>query len=723
MALSADTLVRMDVARERASKYLPYLTGAMRRFDITTQRRAECFLAQLWHESAALQFFEEIASGAAYEGRKDLGNTQPGDGRRYKGRGPIQLTGRGNYRRAGAALGVDLEARPTLVATPRYGFLVAAWFWSAKGLNALADQDKFEEITRRINGAATAGPPSHHTRRVAWRKRFHQHDVRPGKSALARGAEGAAVLQLTRRLSYVHSAKTGARYLDGKRRKFDLETERALKRFQREHGLAVDGECGAKTAKALARAVARRKKERTEAAPVATAAPAQNGTSAHRPHRTPGPRRSSAQLIARLDRIDSRRDRTVESLVRRGVRLERFVAEAERRAATLDVASVRGLADELAQFDAAMHRFGETLARAAAAPAAAEPQPVGALAPDKQANGDVVTAPATLGEIATRLREHDDGSDGMRALLAERVLLLEARADEVAPRRHKQAEPVKDATPTKPVKVKPARGPAFRLTTPLMKNAHIADFQRVLNRQFAAWKVDLRVEVDGEYGPETRDAVRQVMFGLGIATKALEDGVTPELRQRIRRPESRTRTELARARKRREWIRRLRRRHDGGGPAAALAYARRQLGVREDAGRPNRGKAIDKWNVATGIPPGPNAFWCGAFVNACLIGAGFPPDHVLAYCPAIEDRAQQGRDGWSWHAKPKPGDLALFTHRYPDGRLDAGHVGIVERVEGNAIVTIEGNTSPNTTSNNGIGVFRRRRPLPVRGFARPPYKR
>jgi len=71
-----------------------------------------------------------------------------------------------------------------------------------------------------------------------------------------------------------------------------------------------------------------------------------------------------------------------------------------------------------------------------------------------------------------------------------------------------------------------------------------------------------------------------------------------------------------------------------------------------------------------------------------------------------------------WHSKPRPGDLALFTH----GGV-AGHVGLVESVDGRTIVTMEGNTSPNGTTNNGYGVFRRRRPLPVRGFARPPYDR
>jgi putative chitinase len=95
---------------------------------------------------------EEIASGEAYEGRKSLGNTQPGDGKRYKGRGPIQLTGRNNYRKAGAALHLDLESKPELAAQPDVGYRVAGWFWKTHGLNELADKGEFVQITKRVNG-------------------------------------------------------------------------------------------------------------------------------------------------------------------------------------------------------------------------------------------------------------------------------------------------------------------------------------------------------------------------------------------------------------------------------------------------------------------------------------------------------------------------------------------------------------------------------------------
>lgn len=110
------------------------------------------FLAQLAHESGNFRYMEEIASGAAYEGRKDLGNTQVGDGKRYKGRGPIQLTGRTNYRKYGQQLGIDFENNPDIVALPSIGLMVACKYWSDNALNALADKDDVLAITHRING-------------------------------------------------------------------------------------------------------------------------------------------------------------------------------------------------------------------------------------------------------------------------------------------------------------------------------------------------------------------------------------------------------------------------------------------------------------------------------------------------------------------------------------------------------------------------------------------
>lgn len=110
------------------------------------------FVAQLAHESDNFKAMEEYASGAAYEGRADLGNTQPGDGKRYKGRGPIQLTGRANYREYGRELGIDFERHPEIVAMPSIGLIAGLRYWERKGLNAFADADDILTITKRING-------------------------------------------------------------------------------------------------------------------------------------------------------------------------------------------------------------------------------------------------------------------------------------------------------------------------------------------------------------------------------------------------------------------------------------------------------------------------------------------------------------------------------------------------------------------------------------------
>jgi putative chitinase len=123
---------------------------------LDTGLRLAHFLAQVAHESAGFRYMEEIwgptPQQKGYEGRADLGNIQPGDGRRYQGRGPIQLTGRANYRTYGRALGFDFERHPEIVALPSVGMLVACRYWSETNLGVFADADDINTITRRING-------------------------------------------------------------------------------------------------------------------------------------------------------------------------------------------------------------------------------------------------------------------------------------------------------------------------------------------------------------------------------------------------------------------------------------------------------------------------------------------------------------------------------------------------------------------------------------------
>jgi putative chitinase len=152
------------------------LSRAMQESGISTPRRQAAFLAQLAVESRDFTRLTErytlrpnfqlpgskrppyTATSAAdyfeywYGNRPNLGNTQPGDGFRYRGRGYIQLTGRANYQTAGRALGLDLENNPDSAADPEVALRVAAWYWQSHGLNQLADEGNVREITRRING-------------------------------------------------------------------------------------------------------------------------------------------------------------------------------------------------------------------------------------------------------------------------------------------------------------------------------------------------------------------------------------------------------------------------------------------------------------------------------------------------------------------------------------------------------------------------------------------
>lgn len=152
----------------RAAAWLPYFRPACALFSIDAPQRLAAFLAQIGHESGHLSYVREIwgptAAQARYEGRKDLGNVQPGDGKHFMGRGLIQTTGRANYRAtrdglrqlaqpSGDLTAVpDFESFPELLEQPAWAALSAAWYWHSRNLNALADVGDFEGITRKING-------------------------------------------------------------------------------------------------------------------------------------------------------------------------------------------------------------------------------------------------------------------------------------------------------------------------------------------------------------------------------------------------------------------------------------------------------------------------------------------------------------------------------------------------------------------------------------------
>lgn len=151
MITKQQLLVIMPFARNRVDTFLPFLNAAMDEFHIDTPLRQAAFLAQVGHESGQLRYVKELASGEAYEGRRDLGNTQPGDGVKYKGRGLIQVTGRTNYTAIMMALDLDCLEHPEVLETPENAARVSAWWWREHGLNEAADKDDIDTVSDLVN--------------------------------------------------------------------------------------------------------------------------------------------------------------------------------------------------------------------------------------------------------------------------------------------------------------------------------------------------------------------------------------------------------------------------------------------------------------------------------------------------------------------------------------------------------------------------------------------
>ena len=152
-------LVMLAASPEDVARFAGPIAACCTRFGIDTPLRQAHFLAQIGHESGQLRFQQEIwgptAAQKRYEGRADLGNLQAGDGKRFMGRGLIQLTGRSNYGRYGRAIGREQEilASPEIVASDLDLCVgVAGWYWTQRGINALADHDDVTAVTRAING-------------------------------------------------------------------------------------------------------------------------------------------------------------------------------------------------------------------------------------------------------------------------------------------------------------------------------------------------------------------------------------------------------------------------------------------------------------------------------------------------------------------------------------------------------------------------------------------
>lgn len=218
-------------------------------YQIDTRLRLAHFLAQICHESDGFCTTVEYASGDAYEDRKDLGNTQRGDGRRFKGRGLIQLTGRTNYEKYGELLGVDLIANPDLAAEPLTALRIACEFWKAKNLNPLADRDDLITITERINGGQNGleSRRAYLVRAKAALARLESFSIPAADGTpptLRRGSKGVAVASLQKQLR-------AAGYPIAIDADFGAATELAVMHFQASRGLTADGIVGPQTWSAL----------------------------------------------------------------------------------------------------------------------------------------------------------------------------------------------------------------------------------------------------------------------------------------------------------------------------------------------------------------------------------------------------------------------------------------------------------------------------------------
>lgn len=169
--------------RENAEKFLPFIQGACKAYDITTPKRIAGFLSQIGHESGGLAMLEENLNykaetlmrvwpkrfptlefaqqfarnpqkiaNSVYANRMGNGDEASGEGWKYRGRGLKQLTGKDNYRAFSKAIGTDFVADPDLLLQPVNAALSAGWFWSANNLNILADNGDVPGMTKRING-------------------------------------------------------------------------------------------------------------------------------------------------------------------------------------------------------------------------------------------------------------------------------------------------------------------------------------------------------------------------------------------------------------------------------------------------------------------------------------------------------------------------------------------------------------------------------------------
>lgn len=160
-----------QIKPEKLKVYTAAFNEVLPQFGMDTPKRIACFLGQVGHESAQLRYDKELGSkynkadpkdpnepvGTLYEGRKSLGNTEPGDGPKFIGRGILQLTGRENYTLYSKKLGIDLVNHPDLAADPVVATKIACQYFKDRGLIELSDKLDVDTITLKVNGKAKLG--------------------------------------------------------------------------------------------------------------------------------------------------------------------------------------------------------------------------------------------------------------------------------------------------------------------------------------------------------------------------------------------------------------------------------------------------------------------------------------------------------------------------------------------------------------------------------------
>lgn len=263
----------------------------------------------------------------------------------------------------------------------------------------------------------------------------------------------------------------------------------------------------------------------------------------------------------------------------------------------------------------------------------------------------------------------------------------------------------------------------LKLSSPHMKGGDVKRLQGHINVRLRKWGASRNLlREDGEFGPRTQHLAQSVGWGLGLTTNALNHGITPYVQVRIGDPSKLNAKQRGLAGQRAAWRRRLTDRLNGSALDQVIAYARSMVGTHEQPPGSNLGPHITEWIHLTGYSTPPGVYWCGCFVNGCMIAGGFHPQHFLGYVPSIEAHAKAGLDGWRWHdagAAPERGWIACF------GQPIGEHTELVVE-SGHPLRTVGGNTSKGDGSPNNGGVvaahnFANYRGLTLRGYAAPVY--